>query len=126
MESFSKISSISVRLKEAMDKTGLKQVDLVRLSGIDKGSISHYISGTYEPKQTAIYKLSKALNVSEMWLWGYDCPMERPIEQKENDELADLVARLQKETDFRQLIIKISHLKPEKLELIKNLVEAFM
>lgn len=63
-----------------------KQIDLVRATGIDKGSISNYLSGRYEPKQEAIYKLSMALGVSEMWLWGYDVPMERPPMQKGKKE----------------------------------------
>lgn len=60
------------RLKEALELRGLKQADLVQLTGIGKSSISTYISGDYEPKQRNLYKLSKALNVSEAWLMGYD------------------------------------------------------
>lgn len=122
---FERVSATPDRLREAMDLSGKKQVDLVRITGIDKGSISNYLSGRYEPKQEAIYKLAMALDVSEMWLWGYNVPMERPIAQKENDELAGLVERIKQEKDFRQLIMRISHLKPQQLEAVKNLLEAF-
>ena len=32
--------------------------------------------------KNSVYKLAKALNVAEMWLWGCDVPMERPTETK--------------------------------------------
>lgn len=73
------------RLKEALEKAHMKQADLVRATGIDKGSIHHYLTGKYEPKATPINKMAIALNVSEMWLWGYDVPMER--EKKTPDKL---------------------------------------
>lgn len=103
----------------------MKQVELAERTGISKQSINCYVSGKYEPKQEALYKMGKALDVAEMWLAGYDIPMERPVSQKENDELVDLVDRINKEKDFRQLITKISNLKPQQLEAVKNLLEAF-
>ena len=65
----------------------MKQADLARATGLAKGGISNYITGRYEPKSDVISKLAKALNCSEMWLWGYDVPMERQknIPSKEND-----------------------------------------
>lgn len=77
MPSWSKTSSTSERLKEAMRIRQLKQADLSRLTGLAKGGISNYVTGRYEPKSDVINKLAKALNCSEMWLWGYDVPMDR-------------------------------------------------
>ena len=77
MSSWSKTSSTSDRLKEIMRIRQLKQADLARATGLAKGGISNYITGRYEPKSDVISKLAKALNCSEMWLWGYDVPMER-------------------------------------------------
>lgn len=122
---YERSASPSDRIKEALQLRGMKAVELSERSGINKPSISCYISGKYEPKQEALYKMGKALDVAEMWLAGYDIPMERPAEQKANDELADLVERIKKEKDFRQLIMKISQLKPKQLDAVKNLLEAF-
>lgn len=72
-----RISTIRERLIEAMARANKKQVDLVRETGLNRGTISRYISGEVEPKSNAIYKLAKSLNVSEAWLIGYDVPMER-------------------------------------------------
>lgn len=125
MGNYGKVKDASIRIKEALNLRKMKQSELSALSGISKQSINSYVSGKYEPKQEALYKMGKALDVSEMWLAGYDIPMERPAEQKENDLLADIVDRMQKEKSFRQLIIKISHLKPEQLDVIQNLLDHF-
>ncbi len=65
------------RLKEIMELRDISQADLAKMSGVNKGALSSYLSGRYKPKQTNIYKLAKALNVSEAWLMGHDVPMER-------------------------------------------------
>ena len=77
METWPKSSTTSERLKQAMDEAHMKQADLARATGLAKGGISNYVTGKYEPKSDVISKLAKALNVSEMWLWGYDVPKER-------------------------------------------------
>lgn len=71
------MDTISNRIKKALEIRNMKQVDLVEKTGIGKSSISTYISGEYEPKQKNIYKLAKALEVSESWLMGNDVPMDR-------------------------------------------------
>lgn len=70
------------RIRQGMELRGMKAVDLVQATGIGKSAISQYISGKYEPKQVAIHKIAKALNVSEAWLMGYDVPMQRIEEIK--------------------------------------------
>lgn len=128
MESaFNRISTTPERLREAMNATGKKQVDLVRATGIDKGSISNYLSGRYEPKQEAIYKLAIALNVSEMWLWGYDVPAERQDEpakkEKKNDAIADIVVKLRTDEKFLQAVKKIYNFDSDKLDSFLNLID---
>lgn len=73
------MATISERIVEGLRIRKLKQTDLVKLTGIGKSSISTYIAGNYEPKQKNIYKIAKALNVSESWLMGYDVPMQRNV-----------------------------------------------
>ncbi len=77
METWPKSSTTAERLKQAMDEAHMKQADLARATGLAKGGISNYVTGKYEPKSDVISKLAKALDVSEMWLWGYDVPKER-------------------------------------------------
>lgn len=77
MANWNKTSTTSKRLKEAMTIKNMRQADLAKATGLGKGGISNYVVGRYEPKADVISKLAKALNCSEMWLWGYDVPMER-------------------------------------------------
>jgi transcriptional regulator with XRE-family HTH domain len=121
--SFNRVATTPERMREAMSITGKKQVDIVKATGIDKGSISNYLSGRYEPKQEAIYKIALALNVSEMWLWGYDVPMDRPQAQKNNDAIADIVVRLRTDENFLLAVKKIYMLEPEKLESLLRLLD---
>ena len=79
---------IRKRIKEAMNIRGYTQADLVRLSGIDKGQISSYLSGKYKPKQDNIFLLSNILNVNEAWLLGYDVPMEKSPASSPSDSLS--------------------------------------
>ena len=67
---------IRERIKEALNLRGMMPVDLARKSGINKGSISKYLSGDVIPKQSAIGLMADALMVSPSWLMGYDVPME--------------------------------------------------
>lgn len=119
---YERIALPAERLKEALELRGMKQADLSEKSGINKPNISCYLSGKYEPKQDALYKMGKALDVAEMWLAGHNVPMERPAAQKENDALADLVQRIRKEKDFKELVFKLNSLKSDQLVTIKNLL----
>lgn len=75
-----KMTSIAERLRKGMDLRNLKQVDIIEKTGINKGALSSYLSGKYEPKQNNIHLLAKALSVNEAWLMGHDVPMERTVD----------------------------------------------
>lgn len=79
-------SNFKDRLILGMKERGLKAVDLVKLTGLSKSQLSHYMTGRYEAKQIALHKLAVALNVSEAWLMGYDVPMERAPSDNECTE----------------------------------------
>jgi len=120
---YEKTSCPSARIKAALDLRGMKASELSERSGINKPSISNYLSGRYEPKQEALYKMGKALDVAEMWLAGYDIPMERPQEQKNNDIISDIVVRLRKDEKFLSAVKKLYSLAPDKLESLLHLLE---
>ena len=54
----------------------MKATELSELTGINKSTISQYLSKEYEPKRDRIELFAKTLNVNEVWLTGYDVPME--------------------------------------------------
>lgn len=101
----------------------MKQVELAERTGISKQSINCYVSGKYEPKQEALYKMGKALDVAEMWLAGYDIPMERPKSQKNNDAISDIVIRLRTDEKFLLAVKKIYDFRPEKLDSFLQLLD---
>ena len=125
MKNWNKIETTSKRLQEAMRIRKLKQADLSRLTGLSKGGISNYVLGRYEPKSDIINKLAIALNVSEMWLWGYDVPMERNEQQKKNDALVDIIVRLRSDESFSDVVRTLNGLTPEQFESVKHLLSAF-
>ena len=118
-------ATIAQRLKEALTKAGKKQADLVRETGLDRGSISSYLSGKYEPKQKAIYKIAQALDISEAWLLGYDVPMERTADQKKNDQLAQLVFKMRADSDFYNTVLALSKLNEKQYQGVQQLIAAF-
>ncbi len=70
------VDTFSNRLNKAILLRNIKPIALSEKTGIDKSKISSYMSGRYKAKQDGVYLLAQALNVSEVWLMGYDVPME--------------------------------------------------
>lgn len=118
-------ATIAERLREALTAAGKKQADLVRETGLDRGSVSSYLSGKYEPKQKAIYKMAQALNVSEAWLLGFDVPMARSAESKKNDELAKLVVKMRTDVDFYNTVAALAKLNEKQYRGVQQLIAAF-
>nr|DAY68049.1 MAG TPA: bifunctional HTH-domain containing protein/aminotransferase [Caudoviricetes sp.] len=122
---FKRVATTSERLKEAMSLRKMKQVDIMRSTGLDRGSVSHYVSGNYEPKNEAIFKMAKALDVNEMWLWGYDVPMERTAEQKKIQEDAEFHARILKDQELLDAL-KVYYKLPEiQQRVVIDLIYSF-
>ena len=55
MAGFNRVATTAERIQEAMRITGKTQADLVRDTGLNKGTISRYISGAVEPRQEAFF-----------------------------------------------------------------------
>ena len=65
------------RLKLAMDRRGLKQVDLCRAAAgkgvkLGKSHVSQYVSGKTVPRADILHFLAETLEVEENWLNGMD------------------------------------------------------
>lgn len=118
-----KVSTISERLQIAMDKRKIKQIDLARVADVNQGALSRYIKGSYEPKSATIYKLALALGVSDMWLEGYDVPMERSQKQKEIDFKSNLYKKIASDMDLLKTISQYYNLPEEKQKTIRDLVD---
>lgn len=133
-----RISTTADRIKERMNELNMKQIDIVKAANIDKGALSHYISGRYEPKDKVMFRLAKALNVDEMWLWGYDVPKERKVLSNEkitipeslNENIkwaSDIVIRLGNDDKFCESVKLLDKLDNDGLaqanKLLSSLIE---
>lgn len=73
------VDTFQNRLKKAMEMKNIKQVDLVEKTGLDKTLINKYLAGITNARQQKLTKLADALGVNEVWLMGYDVPMQRDL-----------------------------------------------
>ena len=112
------------RLREAMERRGMRAVDLVESTGIPKGTISYYLSGKTEPKADRLYILGQVLNVSEAWLLGYDVPMSRTDNQKKNDQLAKLIVKLRTDEKFYNTVLALAELSDSQYRGVEQLIAA--
>lgn len=97
------------RLEKALLIRKMKQSGLCKLANVPKSSLSLYLNGAYKPKQDRIYKMAEVLNVSEVWLMGYDVPMER------NELPQQISAEL---TESEKTMLELFRLIPEKQQVI--------
>ena len=115
-----KQATFAERLKEALDLRQMTKADLSRMTGISKSSLTHYEKGDWEGKQDAVYKIAKALGVTEAWLMGFDASMDpapsqeskQPSELEGLSDLAIAIGRL------------VDQLPPESRKLLLVQVEA--
>lgn len=113
------------RIGEALRMRGLKQVELVEKTGLNKSAINNWINQRWQPKQKSLMIMARALDVSEMWLAGYDVPMERPAAQKKSDELSQLIFEIKENEDLQELFSSIISLTPSQYNAVKNIVKSY-
>ena len=75
------------RLATALSIRNMRPIDLANKSGLNKAIISQYLSGKYKAKQDNIYILSKALDINEAWLMGFDVDINRIPDNERNQVL---------------------------------------
>jgi len=107
MDGYEREYNVALRLQQWMDENNMTQTDILERCkhysekydiDISKSLLSHYVSGKNEPGQKRLFILSKALNVSPVWLMGYDVPQEpEPDLQEEKNELKMLLYNLNRE-----------------------------
>ncbi|WP_201525870.1 XRE family transcriptional regulator [Psychrobacter frigidicola] len=68
------LSQIASRIRESMEEQGLKQVDIVKTTGVSKGSVSKWLSARAKPSGESLLRLSQVLGESEYWLLNGEYP----------------------------------------------------
>lgn len=110
------------RIEEALRLRNMKQVELSEKTGISKGALNNWIKQRWQPRQTPLMEMAKVLDVSEMWLAGYDIPMERPVRQKKMDALAETIQLIKNNEHYFDIAYKIVNLNEDQFLLIENMV----
>lgn len=99
----------SERIKALIDSSDLSYQELEKLTGIKKSSLQRYASGvTTKIPLDVIEKLSKAFNVSQEYLMGWDENKDSPSEPQltEGEKvLLDLFNRVPE--DKQQLVLQM-------------------
>lgn len=72
------------RLSYALTIRNIKPIELAEATKIDKSKISSYMSGRYKAKTDGLKTIADVLNVSPIWLMGYDVPMEKETQTTNN------------------------------------------
>ncbi len=119
-------AELSERLNQALKIRGMRAVDLCERTGVPKGAISYYLAGKSQPKSDRLYQISKALDVSEAWLLGFDVPMERTPEQKKNDDLVKVVGMLRRNPDLFEVVNLLAALPTEDYDRVKVIITALL
>ena len=78
---------IKERLNAALELRGLSAAELAAKSGLQKSSVSRYLSGQNVPRSLALGKMAAALDVSPAWLLGYDLTIDGKEKPSVNVEL---------------------------------------
>lgn len=117
---------IQNRIDEALHIRGMKRIELSERTKINKSSISSYCRQRWQPKQDALHRMATVLDVSELWLAGYDVPMERPVAQKKMDQLAESILKIKSNDRYMYLVNSIVKLDEAQLDLVENLIHQFI
>ena len=121
-----KPAQLKDRLNDALTLRNMRPVDLSEKTGIPKSMVSYYLAGKSIPKADRVYKIAKVLGVNEVWLMGYDVPLDRAPAQKKNDNLVKVVAQLRRDPEFFDVVSQLAELPASEYASIKQLISALV
>lgn len=122
----SKQAELKDRLKYALDLREKKAVDLEKDLKIPRSAVSQYLSGNRTIKDSKrLFIIAQYLDVSEAWLMGFDVPMERTY-QKKNDTLSDIIVHLRSNEDFYVLVETLHSMDADKMKAVRAMLSALL
>lgn len=96
------MESFASRLEFALKYKNISQSELSERIDCSKSAISKYLKGKIIPRQTSLFLIAEALNVSPAWLMGYDVPMNDTKQRTLRDYIYNKVDLLS-EADLQKL-----------------------
>ena len=116
------VEPCSVRLKKALAVRNMRQADLAEKTKIPKSAISHYLSGSFVPKQDRAFIIAQALDVDPAWLMGYDVPMEKKEEPPKQEKSSP--AELQLSEGERVILDLFNQVPEDQQKLVLHMIRA--
>lgn len=120
------MEKVDNRIEEALNLRNMKQIELAEKTGLSTKSISAWVTQKYQPKFPAMSQMADALDVSVMWLAGYDCPMERLTEEAELTRIAEFTTLIKNDGRLRRLALNLPLLSDSHLKMVESMVEEFI
>ena len=110
---------IGNKIREARLAKGMTQEELGDMLGVQKSAIAKYEYGrVVNIKRSTLKKISDILGLRPSELIFEE-------EQKKNDILADIIVRMRTDEEFLSLVETMYKLDSEKIEGVKQLLNAF-
>lgn len=78
------IDTFQNRLQKALTIRNMKSVELHEKTEISESLLSKYLSGNAIARQKKLSALADVLDVNEVWLMGYDVPMQKEFKTESN------------------------------------------
>lgn len=116
------------KLQKALDKSGMTRSELADKAEISRPMITNYLNGGYKAKQNNIFKLARALNISEDELIEdeYIIAKNTPAPTYYLDpETAEMAEELHKRKDMRMLFHAAKSSTPEDVKMVTDMLERF-
>lgn len=118
------------KLQKELNKSGMTRAELADKAGISRPMITNYLKGGYKAKQNNIFKLARALNISENDLIEDEYVSgnfnESPATAYCLDpETAEMAEELHKRKDMRMLFHAAKSSTPEDVKMVTDMLERF-
>lgn len=121
------------RIKERRLSLKMTQEDLANKLGLQKSAIAKYENGRVENiKRSVIIEMAKILRCSPAYLMGWDSPEDDSTSDQQEDEsyyidekAREIAEFMHKNPDYSALFDASRKVKPENLEIVKQIIEKF-
>lgn len=112
---------IGEKIKQRRMELGLSQRELAaRINYKDHSTIAKIENGKVDLPQSKIVKFAEVLGVEVAYLMGWE------EVQKNNDAIADIVVKLRTDDEFLSLVSALLPLDKEKIQGVKQMLQAFL
>lgn len=112
------LSQIAIRIKESMKGKGLKQVDVVKTTGVSKSSVSKWLAAKAKPSGESLLRLSQVLGKSEFWLLNGEHPYSSYADIDDSMDYIDSIEEVKR--DYYITELGLDHSLPYSIRFLQE------